>query len=130
MRRSRLVLGTTPPSNGTHARGGLAPERGPGTTGVAGAAAFVGLSAMADQSGSSRVREALSYCARREHLRRTVRIALVVGVILTIINQLDVLLSGAATTVTVLKCGLNFIVPFVVSNLGLLSGRDPSGASN
>ena len=85
---------------------------------------------MADLTGTSRLHEALSYCARREHLRRTVRIALVVGVVLTIINQLDVLLGGAPTTVTFLKCGLNFLVPFVVSNLGLLSGRDPSGASN
>jgi hypothetical protein len=28
------------------------------------------------------MRDALAYCARREHLRRTVRIALVVGVVL------------------------------------------------
>ncbi|HEX4734971.1 MAG TPA: nitrate/nitrite transporter NrtS [Thermoleophilaceae bacterium] len=69
------------------------------------------------------VREAVAYCRRREHLRRTVRIALVVGLVLTAINQLDVILSGDATTATWVKCGLNFVVPFVVSNLGLLSGR-------
>jgi hypothetical protein len=69
------------------------------------------------------MRDALAYCRRREHLRRTLRIALVVGIVLTAINQLDVILSGDATTVTLLKCGLNFVVPFVVSNLGLLSGR-------
>jgi hypothetical protein len=71
----------------------------------------------------SRTREALRYCLQRQHLRRTVRIALVVGVALTAINQLDVILSGDATTTTWVKCGLNFLVPFVVSNLGLLSGR-------
>ena len=74
------------------------------------------------------MREALAYCARRAHLRRTVRIALVVGVVLTAINQADVILSGNATATTWLKCALNFVVPFVVSNLGLLSGRPaPSG---
>jgi hypothetical protein len=52
------------------------------------------------------------------------RIALVVGVVLTAINQLDVILSGDATTMVWVKCGLNFVVPFVVPNLGLLSGRE------
>jgi hypothetical protein len=69
------------------------------------------------------VQAALAYCLRREHLRRTVRIALVVGLVLTSINQLDVILRGDATTVTWVKSGLNFVVPFVVSNLGLLAGR-------
>jgi hypothetical protein len=68
-------------------------------------------------------REALAYCCRREHLRRTIRIALVVGVVLTAINQLDVILAGHATLATWVKCAMNFVVPFCVSNLGLLSGR-------
>lgn len=34
-----------------------------------------------------RVRDACVYCARRENLRRTVPIALVVGLVLTLINQ-------------------------------------------
>ena len=71
----------------------------------------------------SGVGEALRYCARREHLRRTLSIALVVGAILTAINQLDVILGGDATTATWVKCATNFLVPFVVSNLGLLGGR-------
>jgi hypothetical protein len=66
---------------------------------------------------------AIAYCLRRDHLRRTLRIALVVGIVLTSINQLDVIVRGDATTVTWIKCGLNFVVPFIVSNLGLLSGR-------
>jgi hypothetical protein len=74
------------------------------------------------------VADAFSYCSRPAHLRRTLRIALVVGVVLTAINQLDVLLSGHASTGTYIKCGLNFVVPFIVSNLGLLSGRSPRDA--
>jgi hypothetical protein len=35
------------------------------------------------------------------------------------------IVGGDATAVTWVKCGLNFVVPFVVSNLGLLSGRPP-----
>lgn len=67
--------------------------------------------------------EALAYCLQPRNLRRTLRIALVVGVILTLINQSGVLFSGEATTVTWIRCGLNFVVPFLVSNAGLLSGR-------
>ncbi len=70
-----------------------------------------------------RVRDACVFCARRENLRRTVRIALVVGVLLTVINQSGVIAAGDATAVTWARCGLNFVVPFLVSNAGLLSGR-------
>jgi hypothetical protein len=69
------------------------------------------------------IRDALRICFRREHLRRTLRIALVVGTILTIINQADVILRGDATAVTWVKGGLNYCVPFIVSNLGLLAGK-------
>ncbi len=68
-------------------------------------------------------REALHICLRREHLRRTLRIALVVGTILILINQLDVIVKGDATTITWVKAALNYCVPFVVSNLGLLAGK-------
>jgi hypothetical protein len=69
------------------------------------------------------VREALRICRQRAHLRRTIRIALVVGTILTLINQLDVIIRGDAETITWVKAGLNYCVPFVVSNLGLLAGK-------
>ena len=48
------------------------------------------------------------------------------GLVLTAINQLDVILRGDLTTGVWIKCGLNFCVPFVVSNLGLLAGRSPN----
>jgi len=47
----------------------------------------------------------------------------VVGTILTVINQLDVIVKGDADTLTWIKCGLNYCVPFIVSNLGLLAGK-------
>jgi Na+-translocating ferredoxin:NAD+ oxidoreductase RnfE subunit len=69
------------------------------------------------------IEQALRICLRREHLRRTVRIALVVGVILTVVNQADVIIRGEATAVTWIKAAGNFVVPFIVSNLGLLAGK-------
>ena len=80
--------------------------------------------AVGEMQARRRVAEALSICMRREHLRRTIRIALVVGVLLTLINQADVIIRGDATA----KVVLNFCVPFVVSNLGLLAGKRADGA--
>jgi hypothetical protein len=54
------------------------------------------------------------------HLVRTISIALTVGTVLFLINQFDVVLRGDATTVVWLKSALTYLVPFVVSNLGVL----------
>ena len=69
-------------------------------------------------------RHARVICCRSSNLRRTLRIALAVGVVLTLINQLDVFVHGKETVLTWVKVGLNFIVPFCVSNLGLLAGTN------
>jgi len=74
-----------------------------------------------DPEVRSSVRQALACCAEPAHLRRTLRIALVVGLLLTAINQADTIAAGDATASTWVKCAVNFVVPFVVSNLGLLS---------
>ena len=52
-------------------------------------------------------------------------IALVVGTIMTLINQADVILGGGATTGTRIKAVLNYCARVVVSNLGLLAGSAP-----
>jgi hypothetical protein len=73
--------------------------------------------------------EALAYCLRRKHLRRTTRIAFVVGLVLTAVNQGAVILAGDTSTLTWVRIAANFLIPFVVSNLGLLSGRGAVWAS-
>jgi hypothetical protein len=47
----------------------------------------------------------------------------VVGTILFCINQLDVVLGGRATAVTWIKVAVTYVVPFAVSNLGILTTR-------
>jgi len=49
-------------------------------------------------------------------------IALVVGTLLFCINQLDVVIRGDATTGVWVKTALTYVVPIVVSNLGVLTG--------
>lgn len=67
-------------------------------------------------------RAALRTCRQPSNLRRTLTIAAVVGCILSIINQGDVVVHGDTTGATVVKICLNFVVPFIVSNLGVLAG--------
>jgi hypothetical protein len=68
------------------------------------------------------VRDALSVILQPQHLRRTITIALVVGTILTAINHADVIARGDASSATLAKAALNYLVPSIVSTLGLLAG--------
>ena len=65
-------------------------------------------------------REALRVVTYRPHLRKTTAIALIVGTILFAINQLDVVLRGDATTLVWVKSAITYLVPFCVSNAGVL----------
>lgn len=63
------------------------------------------------------------------HLRRTGTIAAAVGTWLTLVNQGDVLLAHHWSPALFTKIALNYLTPFTVSNLGLLSRtfhRSPS----
>ncbi|MGQ0521369.1 MAG: nitrate/nitrite transporter NrtS [Actinomycetota bacterium] len=74
--------------------------------------------------------EAFGLVFLRATLRRTVRIALVVGTILSLVNQGAVILDGHASTVTWLRVAANYFVPFCVSSAGFLSAtrvaREPA----
>jgi hypothetical protein len=70
----------------------------------------------------ARWRDAPAVLAYRPHLRRSLLTAAVVGTVLFCINQLDVVLSGDATLATWVKGAVTYLVPFVVSNAGILIG--------
>jgi hypothetical protein len=65
-------------------------------------------------------REALRVVFYPRYLRRTVAISIVVGTVLFAINQLDVVVRGDATTLVWLKSAVTYLVPFCVSNAGVL----------
>jgi len=64
----------------------------------------------------------------RPHLRKTAIIALVVGTVLFCINQLDVVVRGDATTVVWIKAAITYLVPFAVSNAGVLVASRGNGS--
>ena len=65
--------------------------------------------------------EAVGLIARGYTVRTCTRIALVVGTVLAIVNQSAVVIAGDANTMTAVRVGFNFLVPFVVSSVGYLA---------
>ena len=54
------------------------------------------------------------------YLKKTVRIALIVGSVLFLINHLDEVVRGQATFTVWLKGAATYLVPFCVANMGVL----------
>jgi len=66
-------------------------------------------------------REAARIWFARTTLRRTLKIAAIVGTLLSLINQGSVIIGGHATLATWVRVGMNYVVPFCVSSIGFLS---------
>lgn len=69
----------------------------------------------------ARPREIPGVIAYPPHLKRSLATALVVGTILFTINQLDVVLADGWTLRVAIKSGLTYLVPFCVTNVGILT---------
>ncbi len=65
--------------------------------------------------------EAARLCFARRTLRKTLKIAAIVGTLLSLINQGSVIFGGDATVATSIRVGMNYLVPFCVSSIGFLS---------
>lgn len=70
----------------------------------------------------SRVSEIPGLCFERGNLIQSVGAAVLVGTVLSFINQADVVFRGEGTAATWAKVGLSYLVPFLVSNYGIVLG--------
>ena len=66
--------------------------------------------------------QALGLFARGATVRVAGGVALVVGTILSVVNQGSVVLGGEASWLTWLRVGVNYLTPFVVASIGYLAG--------
>lgn len=76
-----------------------------------------------DPAGWSRPGEALALFLRGYTARTAAPIAVVVGTILSAVNQGHILLAGTADTGTWIRVVINYVVPFTVASIGFLSAR-------
>lgn len=67
--------------------------------------------------GFSRISIAVKTVLRGKILRRNLMVALVVGCVLSIVNQFDLVLRGAFTGSLGMKVFFNFLIPFLVSSV-------------
>ena len=67
-------------------------------------------------------------CLDRRNLSRCIGAAALVGTILFLINQADVVFGGLATGTTWTKIGLSYLIPFFVSNYGIVVASRRSGS--
>jgi hypothetical protein len=70
-----------------------------------------------DESANRCLRHAVVYAPV---VKRALRVALVVGTVLFVINQADIVLRGDLSTGVALKIGLTYLVPFSVSTYSAL----------
>lgn len=56
-------------------------------------------------------------------MRRTITVALIVGTLLTLINQGDRIASGDIDPGLILKMAANYLIPWGVSSVGYISAR-------
>lgn len=74
--------------------------------------------------GRMEANRALRTIFRREHLFRTGTIALVIGTWLILFNHGDMIIAGELGRQMTVKLFFNYLTPFVVANLGLLSREE------
>jgi hypothetical protein len=73
------------------------------------------------------VSDAWRNVSRPAVFRRCLVIALVVGTLLSLVNQGDALLRGQIDGVTLLRVVANYAIPFIVSNLGAMAATRHDG---
>lgn len=65
----------------------------------------------------------LARCLAPATVRMALRVSLVVGTVLNLINHFDLLLGAPLTSTVALQMGLTFVVPYCVSTHGQVWGR-------
>lgn len=60
-------------------------------------------------------------CLSPDTLRKTLRIALIVGTLLSLINQGHLIAAGGTSTVTWIRVAANYVIPWIVSSVGFLA---------
>ena len=71
----------------------------------------------------SRPREAMRLFARGVSARTAGPVALVVGTVLSAVNQGAAVANGSSTWVTWVRVAVNYFVPFCVASFGFLAAR-------
>jgi hypothetical protein len=65
--------------------------------------------------------EAVALVLRGRTARVAVPVAAVVGTVISVVNQADVLINGQASGITWVRIAVNYLVPYIVASVAYLS---------
>jgi hypothetical protein len=65
--------------------------------------------------------EAVALVLRGHTARVAIPVAAVVGTVISVVNQGDVVITGQATAITWVRVVVNYVVPFIVASVAYLS---------
>jgi hypothetical protein len=71
-------------------------------------------------------RSCVEHCGDAAAMRRTITVALIVGTLLTLINQGDRIAAGEVDLAVAMKVLANYLIPWCVSSIGYISARRPA----
>ena len=66
-------------------------------------------------------RQAIGLFGRGATFRTAAPVAIIVGTVLSLVNQLHVVIDGSATWATWTRVAINYTVPYIVASIGFLS---------
>ena len=80
-------------------------------------------SAISQTVTSNTTFDTIRYSFTGRVFKRNLLIAVIVGILLTVANQFDVILRGPIHASLLVKICLNFVIPFVVSSVSAYANR-------
>ena len=66
-------------------------------------------------------REGIALIAAGVSFRTCIKVSLVVGTLLSVVNQGQIILDGEATATTWVRVVINFVIPYVVASVGYIA---------
>jgi len=60
----------------------------------------------------------LKFCSTKKNIKRSAIVSLIIGTILTLINQIDFILNFNITPKLIIQIFLTYLIPFLVSMYG------------
>jgi hypothetical protein len=76
------------------------------------------------------VRSCVDHCRDPLAMRRTITVALIVGTLLTLVNQGARLAAGDVDAATAARVAASYLIPWCVSSAGFISARRTRGRAH
>lgn len=67
------------------------------------------------------MKEFLLYCTSKYCVRRSIKVSLIIGTILALLNHFDAIINNTLTRINIIQIVLTYLVPYMVTTYGSAS---------